>query len=355
MTDRTTSAKSENVLVVRTDRIGDTILSTPLFREIKSVLPETRITCLAPLYSLPVVQGNRFVDETIPWEVDGWNDVCALAALLRKKHFRTAILLNPEWRSCLAVFLAGIPVRTGPLSRPASFFFLNRGIRQHRSASPLHQSELDTVFASIVTRKKVTAAAMPEIHLSDDERKEGARVLRSALPTTEKPVVGIHAGSGKSAIPWPQECFVEAGKLFIQEGWSVVLTGNEKETDDVSRIANAIGEETYNLAGDRNLRTFFSMLRALDLFLAPSTGPLHAAAALGVPVVSPFPPLPSMSPGRWGPRTKRAAVLVPPVECPARIRCVLEECPHHPCMRMVRPGDLVRAALDLFSDVRREK
>lgn len=350
MSDRTTAADKDSVLVVRTDRIGDTILSTPLFREIKSALPESRTVFLAPPYSLPVVQGNRFVDETIRWEIQSGSDIRALAAVLRAKRFRAAILLNPEWRSCLAVFLAGIPVRTGPLSRPSSFFFLNRGIRQHRSASPLHQSELDTAFASIVTRRKAAATPLPELYLSSREREEGTRILRSALPATGKPVVGIHAGSGKSAVPWPEEHFIEAGKLFIQEGWDVVLTGNGGESAAASRIADAIGEGAHSIAGDRDLRVFFGILGALDLFLAPSTGPLHAAAALGVPVASPYPPLSSMSPGRWGPRTENGAVLVPRVECPARIRCVMEQCPHHPCMHTVHPNDLVRAALDLLSD-----
>ncbi len=60
-----------------------------------------------------------------------------------------------------------------------------------------------------------------------------------------------------------------------------------------------------------DLPAFAALLGQLDLFCAASTGPLHVAAAQGVPVLGLYPPLRAMSPVRWAPRGSERAVLSP--------------------------------------------
>jgi len=340
---RPAPVEAENVVVIRTDRVGDLILSTPLFEAVRIASPRCRISGVAAPYALPVLKENRFVDESIAWEGNG----SKMAGELGRRGFDAAIVLNPSFESCLAVWRAGIPYRTGPLSRPSSFLFLNRGLRQRRSRSPLHQSELDAEFASLVTGGTSVPVPPPTLRLTGEEREEGARILAEAGAGGDRPVAGIHPGSGDSVLSWPEERFVEVGRLLAAEGWRVVVTGGGPERESARRVASAIGGGAVAVAEDRPLRSFFGLLSRLDLFVAPSTGPLHAAAALGVPVAAPFPPLPSQSPGRWGPRTKSAFLLSPSVDCPARTRCRKRRCPDHPCMEKIGAEDLFRGAARL--------
>jgi len=337
MGERPRTIRARNAVVFRTDRIGDLILSTPLFEAIKSASPETRLTLVAPPYALPAVEMNPHLDGTIPWEVKSWSEARPFAARLRKEEYDAAILLNPGWYDGWTAVIAGIPFRTGPLARPASFALLNRGVRQGRSRSGRHQSELDAAFAEIVTGEPPGKTPLPAIHLSDEERRRGGALLLRSGMEASPPRVGIHAGSGGSAVLWPERNYIALGRLFTREGWNVALTGGEGERDTVERLAAEIGERAFPIAGAAGLRDFFGLLTHLDLFVAPSTGPLHAAAALGVPVAAPFSPLPSQTARRWGPRTEKAAVLTPEVECPERIRCAGERCPHHPCMERIDP------------------
>jgi len=339
---RETRAKivdAKTIAVIRTDRMGDLILTTPLFQAIKEASPEARVLSFASPYAAPVIERNPHVDETILWR----NDAREMSRALAARRPEAAILLNPSFRACAAVWRAGIPFRTGPLSRPSSFLFLNRGIRQTRSRSPRHQSELDAAFAPLVTGGRARGASSPLLFLAESEREEGARLLERCGAGGRSPLAGLHAGSGDSALRWPEEHDLLLGRLLRDDGWSIVLTGSASERPRAERLARAIGPGAFVAAGGGTLRSFFGLLSHLNLFIAPSTGPLHAAAALGVPVASPYPPLPSQSPARWGPRTERAAVLVPPVECPARIRCKGARCPHHPCMERIDPRDLREA------------
>ena len=334
---------ANRILVLRTDRMGDLILSTPLLAAIRAGGGNRNITVCAPPYALPVLEGNPDVDDTIPWR----DDLRRMARELRRKRFDAGILLNPGFRSCMALLLAGIPFRTGPLSRPPSFLFLNAGLRQKRSSSPLHQSEQDGAFARLVIGGRSPALENPRIRITEEERKRGGEILRRVGAKSTGPIAGIHPGSGRSALRWPGRFYGEVGKRFAERGWAVVITGGRGEQEMAERMAGAIGDGAVSAAGDFPLRAFFGLLSHLDLFVAPSTGPLHAAAALGVPVASPYSPLPSHRPARWGPRTEKAAVLVPPVECPAKLRCIEERCPHHPCMERIEPDPLFRRAVAL--------
>jgi ADP-heptose:LPS heptosyltransferase len=63
----------------------------------------------------------------------------------------------------------------------------------------------------------------------------------------------------------------------------------------------------------------------MSVVIAPSTGPLHVAAAVGTPVVGLYPNLRVQSPARWGPYVadpSRAAVLMPAVDCVADPHCM---------------------------------
>ncbi|RPJ48437.1 MAG: glycosyltransferase family 9 protein [Candidatus Latescibacterota bacterium] len=339
---RVRTIEASSVAVVRTDRLGDLLLSTPLFQAIKEASPDCRVIAVAAAYALPALEGNPHVDEILPWEADG-----GTARALAARRPDAAIVLNPSFGSCRAVRSAGIRFRTGPLSQPSSFLYLNRGIRQGRSRAGKHQSELDAAFAPLVTGGRARGTPAPFLRVNGAERDAGAEILRRAGAWEERPLAGLHAGSGDSALVWPEASYAELGRLLLGSGWKLVLTGTGGEKPLAERLAASIGPGTFIVAGDHPLRDFFGIISHLNLFVAPSTGPLHAAAALGVPVASPFPPLPSQSPARWGPRGAVTAVLAPPVACPARIRCIGRRCRHHPCMELVRPEDLSRAILAL--------
>jgi ADP-heptose:LPS heptosyltransferase len=52
-----------------------------------------------------------------------------------------------------------------------------------------------------------------------------------------------------------------------------------------------------------------------DGLVAASTGPLHLAAALGIPALGIYPPIRPMHPGRWAPVGPNARVFVKPEYC----------------------------------------
>jgi ADP-heptose:LPS heptosyltransferase len=112
--------------------------------------------------------------------------------------------------------------------------------------------------------------------------------------------------------------------------------------------------------GEKGLAETIALLNACDGVVAPSTGPMHIAVALGKKVVSVFPPIKVQSAVRWGPYgvglgtnlglspSDQASVLVPDVTCGEDFRCALSACIYYPCMPRVSVEDVEAQVLALL-------
>src|SRR4051794_14716214 len=139
------SPNTLRILVVRPDRLGDVILSTPVFEVIKRHYPKSHLTALVRKNVIPILKGLPSVDHFIEYDPEnkhrGIKGFFRLYSDIRRRHFRFAIVLQSNWKIAFAIFLARVRYRVGPLSKVHSFLFFNRGLRQRRSQVEMHESD----------------------------------------------------------------------------------------------------------------------------------------------------------------------------------------------------------------------
>ncbi|RPJ05337.1 MAG: hypothetical protein EHM37_21835, partial [Deltaproteobacteria bacterium] len=84
--------KALRILFIRTDRIGDMVLSTPAFRALKKAFPRSHLTVLASRVNLPLLANNPHVDRVIIYPF-GKNPLSKwrLARALKKEAFDIVI------------------------------------------------------------------------------------------------------------------------------------------------------------------------------------------------------------------------------------------------------------------------
>ncbi|MBL7715400.1 MAG: glycosyltransferase family 9 protein [Bdellovibrionales bacterium] len=352
-------AKSEpafSILVIRCDRLGDVLLSTPVFSAIKQNFKGARLTVMVQDFVAPVIRGLPEVDEVLIYEPKGRHagirGFFRLLGELRARHFRMGILLQSQFRLAAAVFGAGIRYRVGPLSKIYSFFFYNRGLRQRRSRVEMHEADynlqlLRRIGVRVVARAQETRAAVAP------EKVVAARSwLWEQGWDPSSPLIAIHPGMGGSALNWPELHYAELAKALVQEGKTVVLSAGAAEYGLVDRIADLIlkpdssvsagnergpGKLLIYRGGEngRNLEDLGALYTHAAVVVAPSTGPLHLAVSLGRPVVTFYPPIRVQSAIRWGPYLKdeeRASILVPDNYCGEDYKCRGPVCHYYPCM-----------------------
>ena len=334
------------VLVARTDRLGDLVLSLPALSMIKAARPDWEVHAMVAPGSLPVVEHHPGLDGVWTWEAGGEQcDSRALIHDLGGAGFDAAVLL--QYRRELAMLLrrAGVPCLYGPRSKPTSWFLLNKGTWQRRSRGKRHESEHNAGLVRGLPGMADQPTPLPRVYVSADQRAAG-EAFRADSAAGAETVAFVHPGSGGSALDWQPAGFAGvANTLAARPGWRVFVTGAGRDAPQVEAVAGLLDPGVDVLLDAFTLREFLGVLSAGDVFVGPSTGPLHLAAALDLAAVGLYPPVATMAPERWGPRGRWVTTMVPKVDCPAVRTCRGERCALYNCMDGIATTEVVEAAM----------
>lgn len=335
--------KPTRILIVRNDRLGDLVLTTPMFEAVKRGLPQSNVEALVSPACLDLIKNNPFLNAVLLDEYDrSPRGFMQLVRDLRKRSFDAAIMVVPSLRIALALAMARIPLRVGPATHLYCLALLNRPIVQHRSRVEKHEAEynLDLLGGLGV---QVSAEVRPFVRpLDEDVAWAKEKMAQLELCAKGQKLVVLHPCSLGSARNWKETQWAALLK-YLQDDHrlSCVLTGSQGDRVTIDRILFHYGLTAASLAGQTTLGKLIALLSLADAFVASSTGPLHLAAGLDRNVFGIFPPIRVQSAKRWGPwRTKNARVFVPDAACPATYRCKKETFPSFDCMDTVKPGHL---------------
>lgn len=344
------------ILVIRPDRLGDVLLSTPVFEAIKRHYPRAHLTVMVRETVAPLIRGLPAVDEVMVYDPErkhrGVRGLRLLVAQIRRRDFRIGIVLQSDLRIAAALLLGRIRYRIGPLSKPHSFLFYNRGVRQRRSQVEMHETDYNLQLLRRLGVRTPTRVLPTRASVPDEERAAARAWLAGRGWVPGEPLIAVHPGMGGSALNWPESHYIEFMRAMLKEGRKVLLTAGPSESALAERIAAAMGPLREKLLVYVNPgsdeTTFLGALYAeASLVVAPSTGPMHLAVAAGTPVVTFYPPIRVQSALRWGPYLtdeSRASVLVPDVYCGEDFACRGSLCNYYPCMKSLTVAQALEQA-----------
>ncbi len=343
------------VLLTRTDRLGDLVLSLPAVDLLARARPDWELHLMVAPAARPLVAHHPGLARVWTWRDDlAPAERRTLGEALRREAFDAAVLL--QYRRELAMLLrgAGVRRRHGPWSKPSSWLLLNRGVRQARSRRDAHEADLNTALVAALLGPDAGPASLPRLHPAPDALAAG-REFRRARAGDADVVAFVHPGSGGSALDWAPERFAAlAGILAARPGWKVFVTGAGGDAAAVAAVQRQLDPRVEVLLDAFDLAGLLGVLAAGDVFVGPSTGPLHLAAALDLAAVGLYPPVRTMAPGRWGPRGRWTETLVPAVDCPANRTCLGARCPHWNCLNGLEPAAVAAVAVALAERRRAE-
>ena len=143
-----------------------------------------------------------------------------------------------------------------------------------------------------------------EIHLTDAE-KDFVRSLKEKFKRGKQLLMGVHTTSGNSVANWKAQTYLDLiTKLKSLNNMQIVITDLQ-----ISEEIRNIAEVEY--PQQRTLRDLIHIISSLALLIASSTGPTHITAALKIPTLTMFCPLPACSPELWSPKGNKAINILP--------------------------------------------
>ena len=290
------------ILIARTDKLGDFMLTWPALALLRQALPAARIDLLVAEPVVAMAHACPYIDEVV---VDRQQSLRALGSELGGRRYDAAVALFSNGRVAAALMAAGIGYRLAPATKLAQVLYTRRLTqRRSRSAKPEHEYNTDLVrqlLADFDIACPATPAA-PYLDFSPAEREAVATALTARHHiAADAALVLVHPGSGGSASNLAPQHYADLVNHLTSPGPVFVLVtagpGEEGQADAVVAGINAHPAGAhYSREG---LLAFAKTLAVGDVFISGSTGPLHMAGALDVPTAAFYPRRRSATALRW--------------------------------------------------------
>ncbi|MGI4979915.1 MAG: lipopolysaccharide heptosyltransferase I [Janthinobacterium lividum] len=302
------------ILIVRVGAMGDVLHGMPAVAALRTALPDAVIGWAveprwAPLLSAGAgAAAQPLIDTVHRVEAKAWSKhpvsretFCSIRDLrqeLRAQRYDLAIDLQGSIRSALIARASGasrVVGSTSPRESPARWLYTQRVPIGSR-----HVIEQAAEIVSVATQQQLApATALLPVDAAAEAWCE------TFLVSDPRPAVFLAPTAGWGAKQWPAERYGRLAQQLFERGCRVLVNASPHGTD---RVADAVVQHSGGTAAAAacTLSQLIALLRRVRLVVAGDSGPLHLAAALGVPVVALFGPT---DPVRNGPYATTAVVL----------------------------------------------
>jgi lipopolysaccharide heptosyltransferase II len=347
---------ARNILLVRLDRLGDVMMTTPAFAAIHHASPDAKLTLLssragvAALRHVPVL-ADAIVYEA-PWLANGSGRTAQterrLISQLQKAGFDAAVIFTSCTQSALPAAmlcrLAGIPLLLAH-SREDPRELLTHWVPDADHCSPGMRHEvtrqLDLVrsvgFHAGDERMLFRYPVSDVLTMRRKFAHAGADMLR--------PYIVVHPGAAAAARRYPAERFGRAADAIAEStGCQVVFSGSSDEQALIKSARRTMEHAAVSLAGQLTLGELAALIAGAQVALCNNSAAAQIAAALGTPLVVLY----ALTHPQHTPWKVRSRVLNHEVPCRD---CQQSICPqqHNDCLRRVEPDVVANAALELIS------
>ena len=301
----------KNILIVRTDRIGDVILTTPSIAALRQHYPKAKISILVAPATYDLVDGNSCLDEIIIDDRAGEHKGVGyfkLISLIRRKRFDVAIIYHTKRRTNLACFLAGIPIRIGYKNKKFGFL-LTHPIVDARQKGEKHEA----LYCLEVLKELGIESTDMSVYLPVAEKSVQwvERFTMDHKIEKNDQLIAIHAGASDPSKQWSEKNFAELVENLIDRYKAkIVMIGSSQVSDDAKKIILLVNGSIIDVTGQTTVGQLAALITRCDLLISNDSGPVHIAAGVGTPVISIFTRnQPGINPERWKPLSERSRVV----------------------------------------------
>ena len=337
------------VLILKPSSLGDVIQAVPVLRLLKGHFPEAEIFWWIDATLAPLLEGDPDLAGIVPFERRRWGkprywpEMLRSIRWLRAQHFDLVIDLQCLLRSGLFGWLANGKKFVGLNEvREGARGFYDLAVPRksfHTHAVDWYLSVLPTLGVTVHNN----FCWLPE-------RPEISSEVKRKWPDafTDNPqLILLLPGARWDNKRWPPEHFAELvrrlAEKFSGARFAILGSGEDKPLGDA--IARILPERCLNLCGATSLPEMIEWLRLGNLLVTNDTGPMHAAAALGKPLVALFGPT---EPRRTGPYGQLENVLRLDLPCSPCLKSTCHFEKPEECLRALPPALVFERALKLL-------
>ena len=280
---------SKSVLILKYDRIGDMVVTTPIFRELKKEYPDISISVLASKENRDVIKYNPYIDEVYTnYKNNIFNDLPTLLKL-RQKNFDVCIelehsviphaifrlkIINPK--KIISIHKDGRYGVNGSELKLYDFF------TKKDKTSHFSKIWLDTLtFFGIKPR-----STSYDFFLSNTERDKAQSFLDS-LGKKIKIGINTEGSFSQKSIQKKELKKICIGLYNKFNNIQIIILASPKKLLEKTEMISSLGLD-YVIPSYRTetIIEAAALIEQLDLIISPDTSLVHIASSFDKPIVS---------------------------------------------------------------------
>ena len=278
------------ILIIQTAKIGDFVMTTPIYRALRLQLPQAEITALLHPVNLPLAEGLNSIDRLIslpPGGFKGWQGKLWLLKELRQ-GYTDVLTLSPNLSTFLLPFWASIPSRVSVLPdrkkgiARLAWCFLSYG-EKHQPGRLFRETALRSLSGLGIDVDNELLNLPNEIDKSAGRNSN----IFSKVSQLPRPVIGLALGSGNRMKAMASASLYEISHRIIEETPAyLILTGTQEDQEVAEQLKKKLPKErVFDSTGRCKLNELPALLSLLDCFVGVDSGATYLADAVGTPVI----------------------------------------------------------------------
>ena len=336
--------RPRRILVVKLDHLGDVLLATPVFSNLRQAYPNAELHALTGTWSRVVLERHPDVNKVLEYNSPVFcrtgtptslRETFQLYKRLRDQKYDLCVALRSDWRTVCFALLRVTPQR---LDRAALQVANKLGAPQFTGTHETTRN-LDVLHrAGIPTPIQTTTFSV-----ATEDEKWAIDFLETLQIDRERPLIAIHPGSPIPIKRWKPERYAElADWLIARKRAEILFVGVKDEIPIITEIQALMRAETNNVAGKTSLTQLASILQICNLFIGNDSGPMHLAAAVGTRTIGLYGP---GDPTRFGPVGAMCQTIRRKTDCPPcpETTCRFGE---NGCMSKIQVTDVIQTLND---------
>lgn len=300
----------KNIVISRTDNLGDVILTLPVATILKRKFPESKVFFLGKTYTKDIVALSRSVDEFLNWDELREKSDEELTNFFKDLHLDAFIHVFPQKKLAQMAKKVKVSLRIGTAHRLYHWPHCNRLLFFSRKRSKLHEAQLNAKLLSpLGIKEEFSLRDLGGLYDFELQKSEEDKALQNYLAPDKFNLI-LHPLSNMSAQEWGQDNFSSLINLLDKTKFNIIITGTSKEGERLKdKILSRHADTVQDTTGKLSLRQLIRLIGLSDGIIAASTGPLHIGASLGIRALGLYADKRIIGPQRWAPLGPQAEFL----------------------------------------------
>jgi heptosyltransferase-1 len=311
----------QKILIIKPSSLGDVVHSLPFLNAVRTRFPKTKIHWVIAKGLEGLLEGHPMINKLWIINKDTWkkiknvkgtiNEFKVLFRELKKEKYNLVVDLQGLLRSGVLTAATGAPVRVGfAEAREGSRVFYTDKIKGGRDIHAVDRYLKIAAFLGCDTS---------DVCFPFPFYKQSSPIT---LPSSEDYAVLVPGARWKTK-RWSPENFGELSSRLLL---STLIVGSRGDIDVANKIVAISNGKAISLAGKTDLKELIEVMKGARFVVSNDSGPMHIAAALGIPVFAIFGPT---DPSRTGPYGKGHTIIKEKITCAP---CFKKTCTNVKCM-----------------------